>query len=348
MELQSPQEPADSGFRVAAPPTYRHMYNVFIIDSAATHNSSDVDIEQEVLRGCAEIHLVAIDNESDFLPNVEQCDAILAWHDLRIGAALIERLAKTRIIVRYGVGYDNVDIAAAAARGIAVANVPDYGTEEVADHAITLALALVRQLKPLMEDTRRGNWDWHAGAACRRVRDLAFGVVGCGRIGTATALRAKALGFQTRFFDPYLPSGYEKAVGVARAESLEEILESSDIVSLHTPLNDETHHLIDAPQLARMKPTAYLVNTSRGGVVGHEALVEALAAGKIAGAGLDVLEREPLGMDQLVRFPNCIATPHSAFYSQESMVELRRTAALTVRDALMEGKLRNVVNTPVK
>ncbi len=324
------------------------MFNVFIIDSAASRHITDIDIESEVLRGCARIQSVALDRESDFFPYVEQADAIIAWHHLTFGAEVIGRLAKTRIIVRYGVGFDNIDVAAAAERGIPVANVPDYGTEEVADHAITLALALVRQLKPLMVDTARGNWDYYTGAACRRVRELAFGIVGCGRIGTATALRAQALGFQTRFFDPYLPSGYEKAIGVPRVDSLYELLEASDVLSLHVPLTDETHLMIGREQFARMKPTAYLLNTARGAVVSHQALMEALAAGKIAGAGLDVLEREPEGIEAISGFPNCIVTPHSAFYSRESMIELRRKAAQTVRDALMEGKLRNIVNQPVQ
>ena len=323
------------------------MFNVFIVDSFEAAHVSDSVIETEALRGCADVRLLTLNRESDFFPYADKADGIILWHHLHFSADVIARLTKTRIIVRTGVGYDNVDIAAAAARGIPVANVPDYGTEEVADHAIALALALVRQLKPLIADTGRGNWEWRTAAPCRRVRELAFGVVGCGRIGTAAALRAKALGFQTQFFDPYLPSGYEKAIGVSRANSLYELLEQSDIVSLHVPLTDETHRMIDREQFGRMKPTAYLVNTSRGGVVCHDAVVEALAAGKIAGVGLDVLECEPVGIEAITRFPNCIVTPHSAFYSQESMVELRRTAALTVRAALVEGKFRNVVNQPV-
>jgi phosphoglycerate dehydrogenase-like enzyme len=324
------------------------MYNVFILDSNEARHVSEADIETEALRGCAGVRLLVLDRESDFYPYAEEADGIILWHHLRFSAEVIAHLTRTRIIARTGVGYDNVDIAAAAARGIAVANVPDYGTEEVADHAVALALALVRQLKPLMQDTARGNWEWRTATACRRVRELAFGVVGCGRIGTAAALRAKALGFQTRFFDPYLASGYDKAIGVSRVGTLNELLETSDIVSLHVPLTDETHHMIDREQLGRMKPAAYLVNTARGAVVRHDALVEALAAGKIAGAGLDVLEHEPEGMAEITRFPNSIVTPHSAYYSQESMVELRRKSALTVRDALMEGKMTNVVNQPVK
>jgi phosphoglycerate dehydrogenase-like enzyme len=350
----SAQNPASShlqGFKESRKVLHfseRNLFNVFILDSAEARHGADANVESEALRGCAEVRLLVLNRESDFFPYVDQADGIIVWHHLRFGAEVIARLVKTRIIVRNGVGYDNIDVAAAAARGIPVSNVPDYGTEEVADHTVALALALVRQLKPLMEDTGRGNWEWRTGAACRRVRELAFGIVGCGRIGTATALRAKALGFQTGFFDPYLAPGYEKAIGVARLDSLNELLEVSDIVSLHVPLTAETHRMINAAQFNRMKTTAYLVNTARGAVVCHDALVEALTAGKIAGAGLDVLEREPLGIASITKFPNCIVTPHSAFYSQESMVELRRKSALTVRDALVEGRLRNVVNQPIR
>jgi phosphoglycerate dehydrogenase-like enzyme len=207
-----------------------------------------------------------------------------------------------------------------------------------------LSLALIRQLRVVTDDIRAGNWEWRTAVNCRRVRDQVFGVVGCGRIGTATALRAKALGFQTRFYDPYLPSGYEKAIGIARADSLEALLREADVVSLHVPLDAGTLHLMDTPQFDWMKKTAYLVNTSRGPVVRYDAVVEALASGKIAGAGLDVLEHEPKGGEIMMRFPNVIVTPHSAFYSQESLAEMRRKSALTVRQALLNGRFLNVVN----
>jgi phosphoglycerate dehydrogenase-like enzyme len=248
------------------------------------------------------------------------------------------------ILVRNGVGYDTVDIAAAAEQGIPVANVPDYGTEEVADHAIALCLALVRRLRPLVEDIGRGNWRYQTAEDCRRIRGKIFGVIGCGRIGTATALRAKALGYHVTFYDPYLPSGYEKAIGTGRERSLEALLEAADVVSIHTPLTGETRHLIDTAQLRRMKKTAYLLNTARGPIIRQAALEEALTEGWIAGAGLDVLEHEPAGLDIYRRFPQCIVTPHSAFYSQESMIEMRRTSAGIVRDALEHGRYRNVVN----
>jgi len=324
--------------------TVRREFEVFIVDSADVSHGEDDSIEREVLQDCADVRLLRLRSEEEFMPYASQADAIILWHHLQFTSSLFGNLSKTRLIVRNGVGYDNVDIAAAGARGIRVANVPDYGTEEVADHAIALTLALIRQLKPLMADVSQGGWEWRAALSCRRIRGLVFGVVGCGRIGTAAALRAKAFGFDVRFYDPYLASGYEKAIGVGRSASLEELLSAADVVSVHTPLNEETRHLIAARELARLKKSAYLVNTARGPVVSYEALFDALSRGAIAGAALDVLEDEPSGASALAQFPNCIVTPHSAFYSQESLIEMRTKSALIVRDALVHGRYANVVN----
>ncbi len=324
--------------------TVRRKFEVFIVDSADVSHGEDDSIEREVLQDCADVRLLRLRSEEEFMPYASHADAIILWHHLQFTSSLFGNLARTRLIVRNGVGYDNVDIAAAAASGIRVANVPDYGTEEVADHAITLTLALIRQLKPLMADVAQGGWEWRAALNCRRIRGRVFGVVGCGRIGTAAALRAKAFGFDVRFYDPYLASGYEKAIGVGRSASLEELLSVADVVSVHTPLTEETRHLIAGRELARLKKSAYLVNTARGPVVSYEALFDALSRGAIAGAALDVLEDEPSGASALAQFPNCIVTPHSAFYSQESLIEMRTKSALIVRDALVHGRYANVVN----
>jgi phosphoglycerate dehydrogenase-like enzyme len=319
-------------------------FEVFIVDSAHVPHGEDDTLEREVLGDVANLTLLRLDSEADLSDYAGRADGLILWHHIQLTAASIALLTKTRIIVRNGVGFDNVDIAAARRAGIAVANVPDYGTEEVADHAIALSLALVRQIKPLMREVSGGVWEWKTAGSCRRLSSQIFGVVGCGRIGTATAVRAKALGFQVRIYDPYLPAGYEKGIGVARATDLHDLLAEADIVSLHTPLNSETHHLLGSDELSKMKRSAYLVNTSRGGTVAHEALMKALSEGQIAGAGLDVLEDEPAGAVELSRFRNCIVTPHSAFYSQESLVEMRRKSAATVRDALVHARFRNVVN----
>ncbi len=304
----------------------------------------DDQLEREILGDIANVSLLRLHDEDELAAMGPRADAILLWHHVHLTAKSIAWLSRTQVIVRNGVGFDNVAIDAAREAGIAVANVPDYGTEEVADHAIALILAMIRQLKPLMLDVAQGNWEWKVAGSCRRLSSHRLGLVGCGRIGTATALRAKALGMQVQFYDPYLSSGYEKAIGVQRAETLPELLAASDVVSIHTPLNRETKHLLGHQELALMKQSAYLVNTARGAVVSHVALLEALQSRAIAGAGLDVLEDEPEGAVDLSALPNCIVTPHSAFYSQESLIEMRRKSALTIRDVLLHGKLRNVVN----
>ena len=324
--------------------SYRRNYQVFIVDSSDVPHGDDDSIEQGVLSDCANVRLVLLRSEDEFEPYSSQADAIILWHHLQFTSSILGKLSRTRLIVRNGVGFDNVDVAAAGANGIRVANVPDYGTEEVADHAICLTLALIRQLKPLMTDVARGNWEWRAGLECWRIRGRVFGVVGCGRIGTAAALRAKALGFDVRFYDPYLASGYEKAIAVQRSTSLEDLLSVADVVSVHVPLNKETCHLIASRELALMKKSAYLINTARGPVVSHAALFDALSRGAIGGAALDVLENEPSGATELQALPNCIVTPHSAFYSRESMIEMRTKSALIVRDALLHGRYVNVVN----
>lgn len=321
----------------------RMKHRVYIVDSAQVPHGDD-GIEREVLGDCAHVELLKLDSEEELEPYASEADGIILWHHVQLTARMLKRLTKTRIVVRNGVGYDNVDVETARALGIAVANVPDYGTEEVADHAIALMLALIRQLKPLSESVAEGHWEWQAGGECRRIRGRVLGLVGCGRIGTAVALRAKALGFLVKFYDPYLESGYEKAIGVERYARLEELLAGSDVVSVHVPLTNETRHLIGEAELRQMKESAYLINTARGAVVSDAAVRKALENRWIAGAGLDVLEDEPVGARELQSLANCIVTPHSAFYSQESMVEMRQKSALTVKDALVHGRYRNVVN----
>jgi phosphoglycerate dehydrogenase-like enzyme len=338
--------PAEQGSApaVSEDESVRKKYEVFIVDSAEVPHGEDDSIEQGVLQDCADVRLIRLHSEEEFAPYSSRADAIILWHHLQFTSDLLGKLPRTRLIVRNGVGYDNVDIVAAGESGIRVANVPDYGTEEVADHAITLTLALIRQLKPLMANVSNGGWEWQTGSSCWRIRGRVFGVVGCGRIGTAVALRAKALGFTVHFYDPYLPSGYEKAIGVQRSSSLEDLLSVADVVSVHVPLNQETCHMIAGRELRWMKKAAYLVNTARGPLVAYDALFDALSQGVIAGAALDVLENEPLGASELQALPNCIVTPHSAFYSRESLIEMRTKSALIVRDALLHDRYINVVN----
>lgn len=269
---------------------------------------------------------------------------MIVWHNTPIGAPGMARLKNCVALIRNGVGFDSVEIAAARELGIPVCNVPDYGTEEVADHAIALIMALCRQLFPLDAEAKSLGWVIRVEQRLRRLRELTLGIVGLGRIGTATALRAKALGFKVIFHDPYLPNGADKAVGVERVRSLDELLARSDVLSLHCPLNEETRHLIAERELSLMKPGAFVVNTARGAVIKKGAILAALREGRIAGAGLDVVEDEPLKTAEEAAAPNLIVTCHAAFCSVESKIEMRATSARIALSAVRGEKLENVVN----
>ena len=305
---------------------------------------NDITIEQAIIGKSARLKYFLADDADDFTPEILGARVIIVWHNTNIPAATIAKMKQCRAIIRNGVGFDTVDVAAAAARGIAVCNVPDYGTEEVADHAIALTLALTRQLFPLDVEAKKLGWKIHGMKNLRRTRTLTFGVVGLGRIGTAAALRAKALGFRVVFYDPYLPNGVHKAVGIERAASLPELLKQCDVLSLHCPLSAATRHLIAEKELALLKPTAYVVNTARGAIIKKTAILRALREGRIAGAGLDVIEDEPLRTAEEAATPNLIATCHAAFCSVEGMIEMRSTSARIAKAAALGQPLENVVN----
>lgn len=301
-------------------------------------------VENSFLSEVAEVRTVWLDFNAPFPAEIFDAVAIILWHGPLMDAAVIARLKNCRAIIRNGVGFDSVDTKAAALAGIPVCNVPDYGTEEVADHSIALTLALVRQLFPLDAEAKRLGWKIEVAAKMRRLRTLTFGLVGLGRIGTATALRAKALGFRTVFFDPYAPVGTHKAVGVERIGTLDELVGLSDIVSVHCPLSTETRGMIGAREIGLMKPGSFLVNTARGDIVQKAAVFAALRSGHLAGAGLDVVENEPLRASEEAATPNLIVTCHAAFCSPEGLIEMRSTSAKIARAAALGQPVWNRVN----
>jgi D-3-phosphoglycerate dehydrogenase / 2-oxoglutarate reductase len=245
---------------------------------------------------------------------------------------VLETLPSVQVVGTYGASLDNIDLPAAARRGLRVVNVPDYGVDEVADHTVGLILALTRGIVGLDRAVHTGTWDFRGGGELRRSSGQQVGVIGLGRIGSAVARRALALRFRVVAADPTRP-----AVEGVRLVELEELLATSDLVCVTTRLDPSTRHLLDAAALARMKPGAYLVNTSRGGVVDQAALVDALRSGHLGGAALDVLEREPIAPDDpLLSLPNVVLTPHAAFYSRESLVEMKRRAAEAITEALAD------------
>jgi phosphoglycerate dehydrogenase-like enzyme len=307
---------------------------------------SEASVERPILQDVAEVETVWLGFQDPLPPVVLDAHAVILWHGLQVDRLTMSGLRQCRAIIRNGVGYDTVDLDAASERGIAVCNVPDYGTEEVADHALALILALYRQLFPLDAEAKRLGWRIGCQSRMRRLRTQVLGIVGLGRIGTATALRAKAFGFRVVFFDPYVPRGIHKAVGVERVDSLEELLRVADVVSIHCPLTAETRGFIGDRELALMKPTAFLVNTARGDIVQKAPLFRALREGCLAGAGLDVVEDEPLRTSEEAATPHLIVTCHAAFCSPEGMVEMRSTSARIARAAVLGEPVWNRVNGP--
>jgi C-terminal binding protein len=328
------------------------MRKVVITDFIA----DDLAPEREALAGLATVEAFDAFHEDQFVGRIEDAAAIMMYHNIRLTRPTIERLEHCRLIVRCGVGFDNVDHAFARERGITVANVPDYGTEEVADSAIGMMLALTRgihQFNTRLRD-RPDPWMYHVFSPLHRLRGRTFAIVGLGRIGIATALRARALGMDVAFFDPHRQDGFDKALGIRRVESLEELFSEAFVLSLHCPLTPETRHLVNADSLAWLPPGAYLVNTARGGVVDTAAIPAALASGRLAGAGIDVLPHEPPAADDPLlvawrdrshpAFERLIINPHAAFYSEEGLLDMRVKGSDACRRALLGQPLRNVVN----
>ncbi len=330
------------------PTRFRVMIADFINDDLAP--------EREILGDIADIVPLDAYAEADLAGRIDDADAVMLYHNLALTSATVSRLTRCKLIVRCGVGFDNVDRVLARERGIPVANVPDYGTEEVADSAIGLMLSLTRGIHLYDSRLRRnaGSWTYAQAAPLVRLRGQVFGIVGLGRIGSATAVRAKALGMEVIFYDPHKPDGYDKAIGVRRVETLDDLLHDSFVVSLHSPLTPETHHLMNAATIERMPRGSYLVNTSRGAVVDLAAIPDAIRSGRLAGAAIDVMPQEPPPETHPLlmawRDPNdpcydrVIINPHAAFYSEEGLRDMRVKGAQACRRALLGQPLRNVVN----
>ena len=326
------------------------MFKVLITD----YLSPPPTIEQQFLDGLAMVDCLLAKSAEELAGKVDEADALIIFHEITLPRTIIERLKRCRVVVRCGTGYDQIDLAAAGERGIPVCNVPDYGVDEVADHAIALMLACNRKLVLADRHLRAtlSPWNYHVMAPVFRLAGATMGIVGLGRIGTATALRAKGLKMHVLACDPYIRSGMDKAIGVTMVD-FETLLAESDVVSMHVPLTDETRNMINAAALGRMKPHAILVNTARGAVVDTDALASALRQGRIGGAGIDVLPNEPPAADEpLVMLwrqvaeqpPNLILTPHTAFYSESGLIEMREKAAQEVRRVLSGQAPRNCVN----
>jgi phosphoglycerate dehydrogenase-like enzyme len=330
------------------------MFKVLVPDA----HMRDLDVERSV-SGDRLDYIAFDESDASAIPDSiwRECDAVLVWHRMKITADVIGKLDRCKLIVRVGVGFDNVDSAACKERGIPLSNVPNYGTTEVADHALAMLLYLVRGLGTyearLKADLVRG-FMAEDTSVVRRIRGSTFGAIGMGRIGTAIARRAAAFDMNVIYHDPYLPEGHELGLGLERVRSQEELLARSDVVSLHVPLSNATLSMMSTAQFAAMKPNSIFLNIARGGLVDVDALHAAMKKGHIAAAGLDVLPKEPpvpapaLIEDWRNEAPwlagRLIVSPHAAFYSEDGYTDMRTFSAEILLAYLFDGHLRNNVN----
>ena len=319
---------------------YRVVYPLFL--------DNNPEFEEEMLQGVASFHPYKCASQEEVIEAVRDADAVITG-PIEVREKAIMGMTRCKLIQAHGIGYDRIDFKAAGGRGIPVCNVPDYCVNEVADHAIALLLIANKRMLGLISAAKNGMWfaklPDSVSTPVMGLHGKTLGVIGLGRIGTAVAIRAKAFGMRVLFYDPYLKLGIERSLNLDRSETLEFLLENSDFVTIHTPLTDETHHLIQEDQLKRMKKHALIINTARGGIVDKKALLKALEMKWIAGAALDVIEGEPPDQTEpLLRLENFILTPHRAHYSEESRVDSRRKATTNVLRILQGKTPLHIVN----
>lgn len=318
--------------------------------------NDDLQPEREVLQNVAEVEALNAHSEAQLQGRLDGADALMVFHNVALSRETLATLHRCKVIARVGVGFDNVDGPAARQLGIPLVNVPDYGTEEVADSALGLTLALARGV---VRYNLRGKdpatpWNYTPAAPLHRLRGRVFAIVGLGRIGTAAAVRAKAFGMDVVFYDPYREDGYDKALGIRRAATLEELFRQAHVLSFHCPLTPETRQMLNAETLAWLPRGGFVINTARGPVVDTSLLPAAVQDGRLQGIGLDVLPDEPPRADDpLLRawrdpahaaYERIIINPHAAFYCEQGLREMRVKAATACRLALLDQPLRNIVN----
>ena len=305
-----------------------------------------LDVEKKTLEGVAELVALKTKTSEEFLPHVADCDALLNTYAGPITAEAMARMPKCKIIARYGIGVDTIDLDAATAAGIIVTNNPTYCIDEVAEHTMALLLASARKVALYDRLVRAGRWEVSPGKPMFRLRGSTLGLVGFGNIARQVATRAAAFGMRILFFDPFV----EERHGIAAEKrEFKALLAEADFVSLHPPLVPQTRKLIDDDALGRMKASAFLINCARGPVVDTEALVRALDKKAIAGCALDTTDPEPLPAAHPLRGrDNVIITPHAAWYSEQAMAGLQAGAPGEVRRVLTGQWPVNVVNRAVK
>jgi D-3-phosphoglycerate dehydrogenase len=314
------------------------------------YDYGNLDIERSILEP-AGIEVIGLQAkaEGDLLDAAADCDAMVNQY-ARIGARTIAAMTRCRMIARYGVGVDIVDVEAATEKGILVTNVRDYCTEEVADHAIALWLTLARRLVEYDKATHAGIWRWQSGQPVYRLRGRVMGIVSFGKIGQAIADRAKPFGVEIVVHDPYVDPAALARHGVRQVDK-DTLLGISDVLVMQVPMTRETHHFLGESEFARVKPGVLIVNTGRGPTINNKALHAALVSGRVAAAGLDDPEEEPAKRvgwkpdgNPLFALPNVVVTPHAAYYSEQSIRAAREIAASEVRRVLTGTMPLNPVN----
>jgi D-3-phosphoglycerate dehydrogenase len=318
-----------------------HPHQVVITD--CDHGSIDEEKEEFSQVG-AELILAQVQREKDLIGCCKDADGLLNQYAL-LTRKVLESLPKCKVISRYGVGVDSVDLKAATDLGIIVANVPNYCIDEVASHTVAMILTLARKTAFFDRKVKSNQWDFRQGAPIYRIQGKTLGLIGCGKIGLEVARRTSAFGVKVMTFDPYL----ERAPEGIELKDFDTVLKESDFISIHCPLNDSTRHLIGEKEFKKMEKEPLLINTSRGPIVDEKALIQALEEGLLSGAGLDVLEKEPPdAQSPLLTMENVVLSPHVGFYSVESISELKRRTAKNVADVLMAKWPGSVVNREVR
>jgi D-3-phosphoglycerate dehydrogenase len=303
----------------------------------------NLDVAREVVGSVgAELKLATDPSSESILQVATAADALLVTY-AKINGDMIGQMKRCRIISRFGIGVDNVDLDAATAAGIVVTKVPDYCIDEVSDHAMALLLALARKIPSSNAQVHAGRWEMKAVVPIHRLRGRILGLVGFGRIPQLVAPKARAFGLRVIVYDPFVQADVIAREHVDQVD-FDELLAQSDYVSIHTPLLPQTRNLFSTDAFSRMKPGALLINTARGPIVDEQALAKALDAGQLAGAALDVMPNEPPAGSPLLGRGNVIITPHTSFYSEESLLELQRKAAEEVVAVLSGKPPRNPVN----
>ena len=318
-------------------------YRVLMTDTifGDTHLEAEVFRERDV-----DFALASAKDPETLMREGAAADGLIVVY-AEITPEIVAALKNCKIIVRTGIGYNNVNIEAAGKHGIKVANVPDYCQGEVADHTVALFLALARQIPHYLAQVRGGGWSAVDVGRVPRLQGQIFGLLGCGFIGGGVAERVRGFGLTPIAYDPYAPEGLLESKGIDRIEDFDAFLGMCDYISVHTPLTPRTERIINAETLAKMKPTAIVINTARGPLIDQDALYDALKNGVIGGAALDVLATEPPERPlKLAELDNCLITPHAAFVSEGAMPELRIKAAQEVLRTLGTGTPKFWVNKP--